>query len=88
MTPEDQKEAYCKLKYGKLVTKRYTKMIDSLEKRNTKLFFDDNTQPKEQLQLACKFTRENWEECKKDLIHDLFDVQIGESNNRREKNIF
>ena len=67
-----------------MVTKCYTKIIDNLEKRNTKLFFDDNSQPKEQLQLACKFIKENWAECKNDLVNNLLDVQMGEYDDRTE----
>ena len=52
-------------------------MIDKLEMKDTKLFFDDNTQSKEQLQLACKFMKEIGQNAKKDLIHNLLDIQIG-----------
>ena len=49
LTPQDQREAYCKVKYEKkLVTKQYIKLIDKFEKRNTKLCFDDNSPSKEE----------------------------------------
>ena len=64
---------------------KYKKLIENLERDKNKLCFEDDSPPKQQLQQACKFIKDNWDVCKKDLIHSLLEVQKGDNRVRDEQ---
>ena len=47
LIPQHKEEVYCKAKYEKIVTKRCTQLINRLELGGKKLYFDDNSPPKQ-----------------------------------------
>ena len=86
LTPEDQKVAYQKAKYGKkVVDKRIGSWIEKMKLKKGKLCFTENSPAKEQLKEACKFIKDNWMECKNDLMYTLLEVQNVNETGKKEK---
>ena len=55
--------------------------------KDHKLSFTDNSPAKQQIKDACAFIKENWTQCKNDLMYTLLEVQNVNEDGKKEKKI-